>query len=78
MTFSFASTCDADKARNVLQTMFVQSLPQGHDAKRIGGDAYDLDDSQAVEWLAHVLCNGHFISWQFFGSSDDYVITLRA
>lgn len=76
---SFTTTCDADKARSALQHFFLQSLPVGHEKKRIASDAYDLDSEQAVLWLKLVLCDGHFISWTFLmGLSDDYHICLRS
>ena len=76
---SFTTTCDADKARSALQHFFLQSLPVGHEKERIGSDAYDLDNEQAVSWLKLVLCDGHFISWTFLmGFDDDYHICLRS
>jgi hypothetical protein len=76
---SFTITCDADKARSALQHFFLQSLPVGHDKERIGSDAYSLDNEQAVLWLKLVLCDGHFISWQFVtGLKDEYHICLRS
>lgn len=76
---TFTATCDPDKARIVLNRMFVESLPVDHKKERIASDAYDLDDAQAVRWLELVLCDGHFVSWTFYSNlGDDYHICLRS
>lgn len=78
MTFSlFTSTCDADKARHLLRTLFIESLPAQRDEKRVSDDAAHLSDAQAVEWLQDVLCRGCFVTWRIDPDDDMYRMCLR-
>lgn len=76
---SFSTTCDADKARNVLKFMFHESLPYAVKAEapeRIYNEFHLFEDEEAVRWLDLVLCHEHFVSWGIT-QGDMYVPCLR-
>ena len=78
---SFSSTCDADKARNVLKSMFHESLPytvKSEAPERIFNVFHVFTDEEATSWLEQVLCHGHFVSWRICPIDDMYVPTLHA
>lgn len=64
---SFTTTCDADKARIVLELMFKRSLPNWvvtDSPERIYNEFHLFEDEEAVRWLDLILCHEHFISWR--------------
>lgn len=75
---TFTATCDANKARTILQLMFEQSLPATHDKARVANDTLLMSNEEVVHWLELVLFRQYSIGWTFLSSLDDkYHICLR-